>query len=139
LARNLTVLAETASSAALYVQTIITNVAGRLPMPDRPLLALPAPPASPLEVAPVSVARAGGLLDIAAVVRNPTDAPHPLPPVEILLVDRGGAMVDRQRLRLSPAPLGPGERREIVLAAVDPKGQATGVALRLRPAGPGRP
>jgi hypothetical protein len=116
-----------------------SHLAARLPMPSRPLVALPAPQASPLEVRPVAVSRAGGLVDVAAVIRNPTAVSQPIPAIDLLLVGADGRPVGRQQLRLRDARLGPGERRELTVAARDDRGAAAGVALRLRPGGIARP
>lgn len=116
----------------------VAGALARLPLPEGPLLALPAPPASPLELRPLSVARAGGVVDVAAVIRNPTPIAQPVPAIEILLVRADGRPVARQEVRLGAARLDPGERREVAIAARDEGAAVTGVALRLRPGGLGR-
>jgi hypothetical protein len=127
-------LAKEVSVAGAWAAALVSDALARLPVPDHPLLSLPPAQQSLLAVETLSVSRAGGFIDVTAVIRNPTAVSRPLGTVEILLVDRDGGALEWQRMRVQAGPLQPGERRQINLALADPSGRAKGAALRLQPA-----
>lgn len=131
-----------AATASAWAGAAIAAAGEGLPWPRQPLVALP-PPATPLAIEAASARRlaasGGTVWDVEATLRNPTDRPLRVPPVEVVLVSAAGETVARSRL-LPPAPTLPGGQALAVSAAtLDPARTAERVILRLNPQGLARP
>lgn len=118
-----------------------------LPKPGLPEIRIPmlrvpetAPPPLVLEGEGVkrNLADGGRAWEITATIHNPTQAPLPVPPIEIALVDGNGKAVDHFSTRLEIHTLEPGASHRFETTRMNPPAGAGDVRLSLKPTGLGR-
>lgn len=132
------------SSITLPKITLPKITLPRVSMPgiELPRIQLPRAAPSPLKVEAQTVRRrlADGrtAFEVVGEVRNPTAEAHPVPPVELLLLDSAGRIVGRWTTRPDVRQLQPGEHTRFETSNVDPPADAVDLRVRLNPAEIGR-
>lgn len=105
-------------------------------------LMLPRADAPPLniEIRQLQLQQAGPrhIWELEGRIHNETSQTQPLPGVEILLLDKSGAVQGRSVLRPDLKELLPGERTSFHTSIIDPPETAVRVRVRLKPAELGR-
>ena len=81
----------------------------------------------------VQLASGNQLLTVAGRVINPTDKPHPVPPIYAQLYDRGGKVIYRWTIAPPTPTLGPGASASFNSAEVNVPSGAEGLTISLGP------
>ena len=121
----------------------VTFPAVTLPTLRLPRIGLPRTTAPPLRIEPRALLRQlpGGrhAFEVTGSIHNPGQQAYAVPPVELLLLDSAGRIVDRWTARAEARSLAPGEATRFESSNVDPPAAAIEVRARLKPAELGRP
>lgn len=114
-----------------------------LPSIRLPRIELPRAEAPPLLIEARTVRRqlddGRHAFEVKGSIRNPGQVAYALPPVELLLLDPAGRIVDRWTARGAARSLAPGEATRFESSNVDPPPTGVEVRVRLKPAELGRP
>lgn len=114
-----------------------------LPAIHLPRIELPRAEAPPLLIEARTVRRqlddGRHAFEVKGSIRNPAQAAYAVPPVELLLLDAAGRIVDRWTARGEARSLAPGEATRFESSNVDPPPAGVEVRARLKPAELGRP
>ena len=111
----------------------------RLPVIRLPEVRLPAPALPPLSVEADAVKRnfgaRGAVWEVSGKVRNPSTDRHPVPPLEVVMLDAAGRELSRWTIRPDADVLAPGETARFETSAINPPSSAEQVKVRLKPPG----
>ena len=107
-----------------------------------PSISVPQTPLPPLTLGVDAQKRrlAGNRLvwEVRGTITNPTDRRHAVPPIELLLLDKGNAVVGRWTVRPDLEHLAPGGVARFETSAIDPPEQAVRLRVQMKPQGLGR-
>lgn len=111
----------------------------RVPQIRLPEVKLPAPALPPLSVKADAVKRnfgaRGAVWEVSGEVRNPSADRHPVPPLEVVMLDAAGRELSRWTIRPDADMLAPGESARFETSAINPPSTAEQVKVRLKPPG----
>jgi hypothetical protein len=112
------------------------------PAIEVPNVSLPRTPPPPLGVTAEAFRRQlpgnRQVWEIAGTITNATAKAHPVPPVEILLLDAEGAVAGRWTVRPEATSVSPGQAVRFETSAIDPPARAVRLRMQLKPAELGR-